>query len=489
MQHKKPTGPTPKQSKMLQEAVALHQSGQLDAAETQYRKLLNFLPSNTALLTNLGTIALQKGNLEDGVRIIGKSLQINPNQPYALNNRGNALKDLKRLDEALASYDRALVLKPDYAEAYLNRGVTLQDLKRLEEALASYDRVLVLKPDYAETYSNRGNALKDLKRLDEALASYDHAIVLKSEYADAYWNKSLLKILTGDYLEGWQLYEWGWKNFARTPLRTFTEPLWLGTEALVNKTLLIYPEQGLGDYIQCIRYAVLVEQLGATVILEVPLALMSLVSTLKGQFTLVESGKPLPDFDYHCPVMSLPLAFKTTVETIPAQLPYLYTNDDKKQHWQEKLGNKTVTRIGLVWSGSTGHKNDHNRSLLLLQLASLLELPVEFHSLQKEVRAVDIKTLIDLPHIHQHQGDLLDFSDTAALIDAMDIIISVDTSVAHLAGAMGKKVFILLPYAPDYRWMLDRTDSPWYSSATLFRQPALDDWESVIVEIKQLLIN
>jgi ADP-heptose:LPS heptosyltransferase len=234
---------------------------------------------------------------------------------------------------------------------------------------------------------------------------------------------------------------------------------------------------------------VLVEQLGAKVILEVPLALMSLVSTLKGQFTLIESGKPLPEFDYHCPVMSLPLAFKTTVDTIPAQHPYLYATEDKKQQWQEKLGNKTVTRIGLVWSGSTIHKNDHNRSLLLQQLSSLLELPVEFHSLQKEIRAVDIKTLTDFPHIHQHQEDLLDFSDTAALVDAMDIIISVDTSVAHLAGAMGKKVCVLLPYAPDYRWMLDRPESPWYPSATLFRQPAIDDWESVVAEIRKLLLS
>ena len=558
MQYKKPTGPTPKQSQKIQEAVALHQSGQLDAAEIQYKQLLNLLPSHSTLLTNLGAIALQKGNLEDAVRIIGKSLKINPNQPIALNNQGNALKDLKRLDEALASYDRAIVLQPDYAVANYNRGITLQELKQLNEALASFDRAIVLKLDYAEAYSNRGNILKDLQRLDEALASYDRAIALKPDYADAYlnrgiilqelnqpeealesydcaivlkpdyaeancnrgatlqelnrldealasydraialkpdyaiayWNKSLLKILTGDYLEGWQLYEWRWKKEPLiNSLRVYKQPLWLGTETLLNKTLLIYPEQGLGDYIQCIRYAVLVEQLGAKVILEVPLALMSLVSTLKGQFTLVESGKPLPDFDYHCPVMSLPLAFKTTVDTIPAQLPYLYADLDKKQQWQEKLGNKTVTRIGLVWSGSTIHKNDHNRSLLLQQLSSLLELPVEFHSLQKEVRAVDIDTLIAFHHIHQHQEELLDFSDTAALVDAMDIIISVDTSVAHLAGAMGKKVFILLPYAADYRWMLDRTDSPWYPTATLFRQPARDDWGSVVGEIKQLLIN
>ena len=416
----KSIGPTSEQTKMIEDAVALHQSGQLDLAEIQYKKLLNYLPDNTLLLTNLGTIARQKGRLEDAVRIIGKSLQINSNQPNALNNRGNALKDLKRLDEALASYDRAIALNPDYAEAY--------------------------------------------------------------------WNKSLLKILIGEYLEGWKLYEWRWKKEPQiNSLRAYHQPLWLGDESIFHKTLLIYPEQGFGDYIQCIRYAALVEQLGAKVILEVPSRLLTLCSTLKGQPILIENGKPLPSFDYRCPVMSLPLALKTTVETVPAQIPYLYADDQRKKRWNEKLGNKTVTRIGLVWSGSTTHKNDHNRSLLLNQLTSLLELPFEFHSLQKEIREIDVKTLTDFPKIHQHQDDQRDFSDAAALIDEIDLVISVDTAVAHLSGAMGKKTFILLPYSPDYRWMLDRADSPWYPTATLFRQPAMGDWDSVISEIRQLL--
>ncbi len=558
MQHKKLAETTLEQSTLIEDAVALHQSGQLDLAEILYNKLLNFYPCNTTILTNLGTIAVQKGNLEVGLVTIKKSLDINPNQPNALNNRGNALQDLNQLDEALSNYDLAIAYKPDYAEAYCNRAITLHILKRPDEALASYDYAIILNPDnaeaysnrattlqnlkrpfealascqraisikpdfaeayfnrgnvlrelkrldeaitsfeyaiflksdFGEAYSNRGNALKDLKRLDEALASYDRAIDLKPDYAEAYWNKSLLKILTGDYLEGWQLYEWRWKKEPLfDSLRVYKQPLWLGTETLLNKTLLIYPEQGLGDYIQYIRYAVLVEQLGAKVILEVPLALMTLVSTLNGQFTFIETGKPLPNFDYYCPLMSLPLAFKTTVDTIPALLPYLYADESKKQKWQKKLGKKTVTRIGLVWSGSSVHKNDHNRSLSLKQMDSLLGLPFDFHSLQKEIRAIDLDVLIAFPHIHQHQDDLHDFSDTAALVDAMDIIISVDTSVAHLAGAMGKTVFILLPYAPDYRWLLDKTDSPWYPTATLFRQPALNDWENVIAKLRGVLIN
>lgn len=625
MQHKKPAEPTLEQSTMIEDAVALHQSGQLDMAEILYNKLLKLLPCNTTILTNLGTITLQKGSLEYGLITIEKSLQINPHQPNALNNKGNALQDLNRLDEALvsyeraiafkpeyaeaycnraatlqalnrpnealASYDHALILKPDFAEAYSNRGTTLQDLKRpdealtsceraitinpdfaeayfnrgnalkdlnrldeaissfeqaiflkpyfaeaysnlgntlkdlnrlnealayyehaiilnpfyadayynrgialqslnrLDEALTCYDRAIVLDPNYAKAYSNRGTALQDLNQLNEALASYENAIILKPDYAEVYWNKSLLKLLMGEYLEGWQLYEWGWKSFARKPLRNFDKPLWLGNESLRNKTVLIYPEQGLGDYIQYIRYAVLVEQLGATIILEVPLALMALFLTLKAQFTLVECGKPLPDFDYQCPIMSLPLAFKTTVETIPAQLPYLYADEKKKQQWQVKLGKKTVTRIGLVWSGSNIHKNDQKRSLLLKQFETFLNFPLEFHCLQNQIREIDVNTLTEFPHIHQHQDDLLDFSDTAALVDAMDIIISVDTSVAHLAGAMGKQVFILLPYAPDYRWLLDRVDSPWYPTAKLFRQAEMDNWEAVIIKISKILLT
>ena len=331
-------------------------------------------------------------------------------------------------------------------------------------------------------------SLHDLNRLDEALAGFDRAIAIQPDYAEAYWNKSLLKILIGEYLEGWKLYEWRWKKEPQiNSPRAYHQPLWLGDESIYHKTLLIYPEQGLGDYIQCIRYAALVEQLGAKVILEVPSRLLTLCSTLKGQPILIENGKPLPSFDYHCPVMSLPLALKTTVETIPAQIPYLYADDQRKKRWNEKLGNKTVTRIGLVWSGSTTHKSDHKRSLLLNQLTSLLVLPFEFHSLQKEIREIDVKTLTDFPKIHQHQDDQRDFSDAAALIDEMDLVISVDTAVAHLSGAMGKKTFILLPYSPDYRWMLDRADSPWYPTATLFRQPSVGDWDSVISEIRQLL--
>jgi hypothetical protein len=263
---------------------------------------------------------------------------------------------------------------------------------------------------------------------------------------------------------------------------TFTQPLWLGEQSLFNKTILIYPEQGLGDYIQFIRYAALVEQLGAKVILGAPSPLMTIASTLDGQFTLIEKA-PIPDFDYHCPVMSLPLAFKTTIHTIPSKIPYLFVDNDKQNTWRQILGKKSIPRVGLVFSGSTEHKNDHNRSLAVTQLQSLFNLPIEFHCLQQSIRSDDALFMAENCHVKTHQDMLKDFSDTAALIAEMDLVISVDTSVAHLAGALGKKLWILLPYAPDYRWMLDRTDSPWYPTATLFRQPAVGDWDSVIIQI------
>jgi len=394
------------------------------------------------------------------------------------------LQDLNRLDEAVASYDRAIAIKSDYADAYSNRGNALKGLKLLKEAIDCYDRAIAINPNHADAYYNRGIALQEQKRYEDAIASYDQAININPDYANAYWNKALLKLLNGEYIEGWQLYEWGWQGSLRTPERGFHSTLWLGEPSLAGKTLLIYPEQGLGDCIQFIRYAALAEALGAKVIVEAPPTLMAVASTLKGQFTVVEAGKPLPETDFHCPVMSLPLAFKTTVATIPKQVPYLYADTVKQQEWQLRLGEKTKPRIGLVWSGSTIHKNDHNRSITLKTLKPIFDLPVEFHSLQKETRVEDAAFMAANGKIKIHQELLRDFSDTAALIDAMDVVISVDTSVAHLAGAMGKETWILLPHTPDFRWMLERNDTPWYPTAKLYRQPVIGDWESVINKIE-----
>ncbi len=605
--------PYQKTDPRIEEALFLHRSGKLAEAEEQIKKLLNFFPKNTQLLTHLGTIHLQQGNPEEGVRILSKSLQIDPDQPMALLNRSNGLVTLKRFQDALTSYDRTLAIKPDFAEAYYNRGevllglnrpqdaaadfdraaslhpdfpgayynrglaleklgrleeslasfdralalrpqypeahfnkgnilrklgrfddalieyglsitqrpdhvesytnqgYVLQDLQRLDDALASYDRAIALQPDrpeahnnrgtvlrklkrldealaahdraialhpgYAEAHNNRGTVLQELKRLDEALLAHDRAISLDPGYMEAYWNKALLKLLMGDYPEGWELYE------KRAKPRRFTQPLWNGTESLRGKTILVHTEQGFGDVIQFSRYAPMLEKLGGLVLFEAPQALVSVLSTLAGNITFIEAGKPLPDFDFYLPMMSLPSVFQTTLETIPAEVPYLFPPPGQKDLWTEKLGKRTVPRIGLVWSGKQEHSNDHNRSIGLENLAPLLKLPFEFHSLQKEYREKDKALLAGLPTLKDHHRDLRDFSDTAGLIHEMDMVLSVDTSVAHLAGAMGKPLWVLLPYLPDYRWLLERSDSPWYPTATLFRQSKDGDWQSVISEV------
>ena len=457
---------------------------QFEAALASYHQAIALKPDDAVSHYNCGVALNDLNRQEAAVAAYNQAIALKPDYADAYNNRGNALRELKQPEAALASYRQAIALKPDYAEAYYNCGLALRDIKQTEAALAFYDRAIDLKPDYVAAYCNRGNAFRDLKRFDEAEAGYDSAIAIQPDYAEAYWHKSLLKLLLGDYDAGWRLYEWRWKtaSFINTA-RHYPQPLWLGEQALTGKTLLIYCEQGLGDSIQFCRYALMAQARGAKVILEAPRELFALLSSLKDHVTLIEQGRQLPDFDLHCPLLSLPLAFKTTVATIPAAIPYLDSDTKKQAIWHKRLGAKTKPRVGLAWSGSTLHKNDVNRSIPLSLFASLLELPIEFHALQKDIRAEDAVFLANHTGIQTHQDELLDFSDTAALIAEMDLVISVDTSVAHLAGALAKPVWLLLPYMPDFRWLLDRADSPWYPTATLFRQPVMDDWTSVMLAV------
>ena len=428
-----------------------------------------------------------QGQLQQALSESNQMLEQFPNSVVLYNISGASNAGLMQFDAAIDSYKQALKIKPDYAEAYYNMGVALNDKGDPKAAIESYKQALKIKPDYAEAYNNIGNVLKDQGDLEAAIDSYKQAININPDYAEAYYNLSLLHLLRGNLDEGFKYHEWRLKIKKPTAAPVRTNLIWDGEQSLSGKHFVVYEEQGLGDIIQFCRYLPVLEQKGANVTFKVKSNLHALLQTMDSKTSLNTRLPEENKIDFELPMMSLPLALKTTVETIPAQIPYLYADDQRKKRWNEKLGNKTVTRIGLVWSGSTWHKNDHNRSLLLNQLTSLLVLPVEFHSLQKEVREIDIKTLTDFPKINQHQDDLLDLSDTAALIDEMDLVISVDTLVAHLSGAMGKKTFILLPYSPDYRWMLDRADSPWYPTATLFRQPSVGDWDSVISEIRQLL--
>jgi hypothetical protein len=293
--------------------------------------------------------------------------------------------------------------------------------------------------------------------------------------------------MTGCFEEGWRLFEWRWRDQQQIQARNFSQPQWLGAQTVANKTVLIHPEQGFGDFIQFCRYAIMLETLGAQVILETPAQLKTLLESLSGRFTIVEQGQPLPDFDLHCPVMSLPLAFKTTLATIPIHIPYLYANDQKRQIWRQRLGQKTQPRIGLTWSGSSSQQNDHNRSMPLKFLAPLLRLPLEFHCLQNELRPDDAKQLSNYPTLRTHVSEILDFSDTAALISEMDLVISVCTANAHLAGALGKPVWILLSHVACYRWLQNRNDSPWYPTAALLRQAEPGNWTALVAELEHKL--
>ena len=514
---------------LLQQGLTHHQKGQLKEAQKIYKQILKNDPRNFEALQLNGTLNLQQKKYKTALKFFNLALTINPRVPYVNYNLGNVLHNLERFDDALQSYDRAIQLKPDYAEAFYNRGVVLEHLQRFDDALQSYDRAIQLKPNYAEAFNNRGNALIGLQRFDEALQSidraiqlkpdfaeafsnlgilleylqrfddalqsYDRAIQLKPNYAEAYFNQSIIKLRLGKYEEGWRLYEYRQvKKDTKNNYKKFPMPLWLGNESIDNKVILILNEQGLGDSIQFCRYLLMLASLNPKeIIFMVQKPLLSLFSNFNKKIKILEQDKPLPHFDYYSPLMSLPLAFKTTVGTIPANIPYLTVDDVKNEYWQDRFGKQTKAKIGLVWSGSTTHKKDRYRSLALRQLALLLELPFEFHTLQKEIRSDDKKILKTCKSLYQHQNDLNDFSDTAALLNQMDLIISVDTSVVHLAGALDKKVWVLLPYIPDFRWLLNRDDSPWYPSIRLFRQPKIDDWESVIqqliIELKKLYIK
>ncbi len=451
-----------------------------DEAVASYDRAIALKPDYTEAHYNRGIALKDLKRFDEAVASFDRAIALKPDFAQAHTNRGVALQDLGRTDEALASHDRAMSLRPSDAEVHCNRGVALQSLNRLDEAVASHDQAIALKPDFAQACSNRGNVLQDLMRLDDAMASYDRAIAIQPDYAKAHLDKAISLLLLGDFDSGWAMYEWRWKA-EETAGKTKHPPetLWLGAEPVKGKTLLLHAEQGLGDSIQFCRYARLVGSLGANVLLEVPRALIGLFESLEGVGNLVAMGKPLPAFDLHCPLLSLPLAFKTAIDTIPNPDAYLASKPEKRKTWSEALGEKTKPRVGLVWSGSTGHKNDRNRSLTLEKLMAHLPGHFEYVSLQSEVREVDRKTLHDSA-IRHYEGRIEDFSDTAALCDLMDLVISVDTSVAHLAGALGKTTWVLLPYMPDWRWLLDREDSPWYRSVKLYRQPHYGQWEPVL---------
>ena len=461
-----------------------------DEALVSYDRALTVQPNFAAALSNRGNALRALKRFEEALASYDRALAVRPDFADALSNRGATLYELKRFAEALATYDRALAVRPDFAETLSNRGATLYELKRFAEALASYDRAIAVQPAYAEAHFNRGNTLQELKRFDEALASYGRALAIRPDYADAHANQALCRLLIGDFDRGWEGYEWRWQT---EPLQgakpSFAQPLWLGRENISGKTILLHAEQGYGDAIQFCRYVPMVAARGARVILQVPERLSGLMSTLSGAPQVLAAGKTQAGFDVHTPLLSLPLAFGRKFETIPSATPYLCASSKAASDWAKRLGPKRRPRIGLAWFGSPTHKNDHNRSINLGSLLPLFEIDATLVSLQKDTRGEGEIALKGRMGLLDFCDELEDFSDTAALISNLDLVISVDTSVAHLAGALGKPVWVLLPFVPDWRWLLDRDDSPRYPTARLFRQDDRCEWDSVIARVHSALCD
>jgi tetratricopeptide (TPR) repeat protein len=490
-----------------------------DEALASFDRALAHQPHHAAALKERGHLLRDRKQAVEALDSLERSLALAPDDAEAHLGRALVLRDLKRFDEAFAACDRALVLKPDYPEAVVARGNVLHEMRSFRDAIKEYDHALEMRPDFAQAYGNRANALVELNcpaealadydraiaekpyasalvnrglalnylnRPDEALESFDRAIALEPELPQGHWNKALLCLALGDFERGWNDYEWRWRGATELVSRGFAQPQWRG-EDLAGKTILLHAEQGFGDSIQFVRYLPMVKAKAAKVILEVPDSLLPLIGDFAGGVTMLTRGEALPAFDVHCPLMSLPLAFGTTLATIPASVPYLHAPAGRTEAWRTRLSGMKRPRVGLVWSGRPDHKNDHNRSVALSRLSPLLSVAgAAFVSLQREYREADLPALEKLP-ILRLDAALSDFADTATVIGELDLVISVDTAVAHLAGAMGKPLWLLLPQIQDWRWMRGRADSPWYPSARLFRQSQIGDWDSVIAAVAQEL--
>lgn len=467
---------------------ALRDSGNSVAALDSYRQALEVQPDYAQSWHGLGLAHNDLKQWSQAVDAFDHALECQPDMAVACLDRGNALRELERLDDALAAYDLALALQPHYAKAWSNRGVLLKRMGRLTEALQSYQQAIDLEPHFVDALVNCSTLLKEMMDLDASMALNQRALQLDPACSGAHLNLAICHLLRGEFASGFAHYEWRWQTEQlQGSVRPFLQAQWTGEQALAGKTILLHAEQGLGDTVQFCRYATLLQAQGATVWMEVQPPLLPLLESLAGVDRWFRQGDDLPPFDYHCPLLSLPLACNTTPETVPATLPYLFAPADGLAQWQVRLGVSRRQRVGVVWSGRPEHKNDHNRSMSVQQLRPLLALNAEFHCLQKEFREADRALLPALPELRTWADALHSFSDTAALIGCMDLVIAVDTSVAHVAAALGKPVWLLLPHSPDWRWLVGRDDSPWYPGMHLFRQEAGEGWSGVVQRVVHAL--
>ena len=509
---------------LLGRGIALIKVGRFTDALVGFDRLLAIRPDHVEALTHRAGPLYELRRYEEAAATCDRAIAIDPGFALAHYNRGVALSAFGREAEAAASYERAVALKPDYADALFNlsvvlhglgrstdalaavdrtlaiepghfrawdnRGNVLLKLGRHGEALASYDRAIAIEPDYAGAHHNRGSAFLELERVAEALSCFETAAGLRSDHPDTAFNLGIAHLLLGKLRPGLQGYERRFHKSEQPPLvRKFSKPLWTGDD-IAGRRILLHAEQGLGDTIHFARYVPLVARRGAQVILEVQRPLKPLLASLAGVSRIVAVGEKLPDFDRHQYLASLGAVFKTDLDTIPADIPYIVAPADRLAKWRERLPPHRGPRIGLVWSGNPEFPSNALRSVGLARLAPILSVPgLQFISLHRELRAEDAAALQASPQLIHFGAELEDLADTAAVVAQLDLVIGSDTSVIHLAGAMGRPVWLLTRFAPDWRWMLNRGDSPWYPTARLYRQPRIGDWQSVVERVRQELIG
>ncbi|MDR3402693.1 MAG: tetratricopeptide repeat protein [Chthoniobacter sp.] len=463
--------------------MALAGCGEFDEAIAAYRRALELLPSFAEAWDDLGHALVKQGRQEEAIAALRRALQFRPDRAESSYDLGNVLMDRGRLDEAATAYRHALEIQPGFAEAHHNLGAILNKQGHLDAAIAAYRRSLEIKPGNTEAHHNLGNALAEIGRFDEAAAALDRALDLDANHAGAKFSHSLLQLLRGDYQRGWPWYEARLDIF-QSARRNFPQPMWDGGN-IDGRRILLHAEQGFGDSIQCIRYARLIADRGGEVIVECPRSLLELFRSARGIHQWVAAGDPLPAFDVHVPMLSQPLLFQTSRESIPGETPYLASDPVRRAAWEKRLGDdRARLRVGLAWAGSPQNISNRRRNIPFEKLLPLGHVEgVEFHSLQVGHETGPTPQFPAATALIDHTVHLADFADTAAFMAGLDLIISVDTAVAHLAGALGRPVWTLLPFVPDWRWGLEGEDTPWYPTMRLFRQPARGDWETVIERV------
>ena len=478
-------------------AVAMQSQGHYAAAVEKCRHAVLLKPDYVQAYNTMAFSLEKQDFYDEAIENYRQALLLDPDFAEAYNHLGVVLNDMGRTAEAIDNFRNALKREPGYAEVYNNMGIALKEQEEFSEAIASFEKALQLDPDFAEAYYNLGNSLRDEGRCAGAIDNYKKAIGLKPDYAQAHWNLSLALLLNGNYSEGWKGYKWR-RNVNLKVLTDYHctgKPRWDGS-SFKSKRLLVHHEQGLGDNIQFVRYLPMVKARGGTVVFETLKPLVNLLRGFPGVDELVEyvPNRKLPlEYDVYTSLLDMPHIFKTTVETIPSQVPYIFADLSRSRYWREELIGPEL-KVGIVWAGSPEHGNDRFRSCSLKHFASLGEIEgVRLYSLQKGSAARQMEEFegtVSMTNISKHFND---FTDTAAAIDNLDLIISVDTSVLHLSGAMAKPTWALIPYAPEWRWMLNRQDSPWYPTMRLFRQSYWNDWDSVFgrvtEELKAIISN